>query len=46
MLDYLIKHEEPEEEEDEDEVPFEEEKPKKGEPSDDLDDDSWMDSIV
>lgn len=46
MLDYLIKHEEPEEEEDEDEVPFEEEKPKKEEPSDDLDDDSWMDSIV
>lgn len=46
MLDYLIKHEEPEEEEDEDEVPFEEEKPKREEPSDDLDDDSWMDSIV
>lgn len=46
MLDYLIKHEEPEEEEDEDEVPFEEEKPKKEEPSDDLDDDSWMDSIA
>lgn len=46
MLDYLIKHEEPEEEEDEDEVPFEEEKPKKEKPSDDLDDDSWMDSIV
>ena len=46
MLDYLIKHEEPEEEEDEDEVPFEEEKQKKEEPSDDLDDDSWMDSIV
>ena len=46
MLDYLIKHEEPEEEEDEDEVPFEEEKLKKEEPSDDLDDDSWMDSIV
>lgn len=46
MLDYLIKHEEPEEEEDEDEVPFEEEKPKNEEPSDDLDDDSWMDSIV
>lgn len=46
MLDYLIKHEEPEEEEDEDEVPFEEEKPKKEDPSDDLDDDSWMDSIV
>ena len=46
MLDYLIKHEEPEEEEDEDEVPFEEENPKKEDPSDDLDDDSWMDSIV
>ena len=46
MLDYLIKHEEPEEEEDEHEVPFEEEKLKKEEPSDDLDDDSWMDSIV
>ena len=46
MLDYLIKHEEPEEEEDEDEVPFEEGKPKKEEPSDDLDDDSWMYSIV
>lgn len=44
MLDYLIKHEEPEE--DEDEVPFEEEKPEKKEPTDDLDDDSWMDSIV
>lgn len=46
MLDYLIKHEEPEEEEDEDKVPFEEGKPKKEEPSEDLDDDSWMDSIV
>ena len=46
MLDYLIKHEELEEEEDEDEVPFEEENPKKEDPSDDLDDDSWMDSIV
>lgn len=44
MLDYLIKHEEPEEDDD-DEVPFKEEKVKE-EPSDDLDDDSWMNSIV
>lgn len=44
MLDYLIKHEEPEEDDD-DEVPFKEEKVKE-KPSDDLDDDSWMDSIV
>ena len=44
--DYLIKHEEPEEEEDEEEDPNEAETPKKEEPSDDLDDDSWMDSIV
>lgn len=44
MLDYLIKHEEPEEDDD-DELPFKEEKVKE-EPSDDLDDDSWMNSIV
>lgn len=44
MLDYLIKHEE-QEEDDDDELPFKEEKVKE-EPSDDLDDDSWMNSIV
>lgn len=47
MLDYLIKHDEnPEEDVEEEEVPFKEDKVKKEEPSDDLDDDSWMDSIV